>query len=537
MHRVMIVEDEILVRTGLRTILDWSKLGLEVQSDASDGVEAYEIYRELRPDIIVTDLRMPRMDGMELIRKIREEDHRTRFVILTCVEELELARKAIELGVDGYILKLSMTPDEMESVLRGAVERLKDLTACGYPEPKALGSGPNRKRRDELFKQYLVDKTMSTSDFLQSMSASGFALVGRRIILVCMKIDHCFLMSADRRADGANPTEETIFAITESIAKKYRDVCVTRLRPAEYLLCFTSPPGTEQRGGSQAYKDVLQNIRSSLKRYFGLTMSCGVSRETTAAHSMQDAFAEAFAALEYRLYTGTGTTNTWDQRAFLSSVRAKYADLLEAPGQLATLGCTEEYLKRVRGLASRGPVDPDTMRGFFVHLLQMTALFSHADKVVFEDLVIRYGDVLQRCETMQELRRAYGEFLDDAVAQGRRSIPYSRHVAAAIEHLQEHFAEEISLQRIADVAGVSPAYFSALFKREVNMSFSAYLTSFRIAKAEEMLLNTDLLSYEVSERAGFSDAAHFSRTFKKSTGVSPSDFRKRWKARLPSDRG
>ena len=118
MIKVMIVEDEMLVRIGLKNSIDWAKLGMEVIADVSNGQAAWDFYQQEKPDLILTDIRMPNMDGMQLISLIRENDTKTKIIILTAYEEFDLVHKAIRHGVSDYILKFKMSIDEMESVLR-----------------------------------------------------------------------------------------------------------------------------------------------------------------------------------------------------------------------------------------------------------------------------------------------------------------------------------------------------------------------------------------------------------------------------------
>ena len=117
MYKVMIVEDEMIVRAGIRMTVDWAALDLELVLEAGNGAAAWESYREQRPDIIITDLKMPVMDGMTLIQKIREFDQDTRIIILSNLEEFNMIRQAITLNVSDYLLKLTMTKEDIHRVL------------------------------------------------------------------------------------------------------------------------------------------------------------------------------------------------------------------------------------------------------------------------------------------------------------------------------------------------------------------------------------------------------------------------------------
>ena len=134
MYKVLIVEDEIFVRLGIKMSVEWEKLGMEVAGDAENGKQALEIYEKEHPDIILTDLKMPVLDGMGLIRRIREKDHTTRIVILSCLEEFHLVQQAISMDVSDYILKLTMTQEDMERILhkvKGELDVIKERKKYG----------------------------------------------------------------------------------------------------------------------------------------------------------------------------------------------------------------------------------------------------------------------------------------------------------------------------------------------------------------------------------------------------------------------
>lgn len=144
MYRVLIVEDELFVRLGIKMSVEWEALDMEVIADVSNGEQAWEVYVREEPDIILTDLKMPIMDGMELIRRVREKSDRTRIIILSCLEEFALVRESISMDVTDYILKLTMTREDMEKVLDKARTELEALKrAQERPAFRRKSSGRN----------------------------------------------------------------------------------------------------------------------------------------------------------------------------------------------------------------------------------------------------------------------------------------------------------------------------------------------------------------------------------------------------------
>lgn len=149
-RKLLIVEDEVLVRCGLKSVIDWDKLGMTIVGDAANGKQALEIYERERPDIILTDIKMPVMDGLEMISRIREKDQKTKIVILTCYEEFRYLQDAMRMGVSDYILKLTMKPSEIESLMEKLKRELDEKE-----QNQQIDAKSNALRKEELFKEYI----------------------------------------------------------------------------------------------------------------------------------------------------------------------------------------------------------------------------------------------------------------------------------------------------------------------------------------------------------------------------------------------
>lgn len=526
MYSAMIVEDEMLVRVGLKSLINWNELGLALISDASNGQEALDKYDQCKPDIIITDIRMPQMDGIELVKKIRQTDRRVRIIILTCLEEFELIKKAMELDVDGYIVKLTMTSKEMADVLRRAIGRLNEL---GPPDKKA--SVQNRHSLDEqigeLCKEYFDESKITPEDFERSLSELRIRLKGKKTVLSLLQIDHYGILHGKHEKNGGKQLDTSILSIIEAVTKKNLTCYAVNINPSKYMLFFIIEGIASESKINSVIGNVIVNIKNSLKRYFDMSVSFGVSTIWNDAGKPDAIHMEAAAALDLRFFGGTGTINYYNEQESKRMIREKLDRLLAHPPLLEILGCTEEYKKRVGNFISKGDFQIENVRNFFIHLLQMTALSSRFDKKVFEDIVISYNGIIYECETFNEMYATYEDFIGSAVNRSKEQVSYSKGIGEAIEYIKRHYNEEISLNQLAGLVNLSPNYFSTLFKRELDLNFSEYIINYRIEKAKELLLGTRLLSYEISQRVGFMDGAYFSRTFKKATGLTPNEYRKK----------
>ena len=184
MYTVLLAEDEPLVRMGIKSMVDWEKLDMRVCAECSDGAEALNEYRRLKPDLIITDLKMPVMDGMSLIRAVRAEDARTRMLVLTCIEDFDAARQAIEFDVSGYVMKLSCTVEKLTDIL-GRVRGELDGLAARERRPEQVDFQPIR---ESMFFDYVRYRSLDCAHFLKAMQGVGMAVKQGRLSLTVMRL-------------------------------------------------------------------------------------------------------------------------------------------------------------------------------------------------------------------------------------------------------------------------------------------------------------------------------------------------------------
>ena len=183
MYRVLIVEDELFVRLGIKMSVEWEKLDMEVIADVSNGEQAWEVYVREEPDIILTDLKMPIMDGMELIRRVREKSDRTRIIILSCLEEFALVRESISMDVTDYILKLTMTREDMEKVLDKARTELEALKRAREP----AGVSPEKQRQELL--DFFYYNTWGEREYGERLRKIGLPFGEKNLLMAELEIN------------------------------------------------------------------------------------------------------------------------------------------------------------------------------------------------------------------------------------------------------------------------------------------------------------------------------------------------------------
>lgn len=404
-RKILIVEDEVLVRCGLKSMVNWEKLGVDVIGDASNGKEALEIYKENKPDIIMTDIKMPIMDGLELIEKIREEDHTTKIVLLTCYEEFSYLMRAMKLGVSDYILKLKMKPDEIEKAIEKVCRELDRETS------DQKNNGKIAQDKSDLFGQYVFYHQIDESVFREQIKKFHFQVSENAYRIYRMEITNYQEVCTKTKDEQGALIQFLIFNMIEEILGKYGNGELIKETERNYLLLLGEDGICEPQMQS---RNILREITRVLKEYIMAQI-------------------------------------IWEN----SSIGHSWADI---------------------------------------------------------------SNLYQECKNKMTEKQNQKE---------NSPKQLSIEIYKAKEYIDQHLAEKLTLNQIAEVVSLSPNYFSSMWKKEMNVGFVDYITEQRVEKAKELFATTDLRTHEVAELTGFGDDSYFSKIFRKVAGKNPSSFRKR----------
>lgn len=527
MFRVMIVEDEMMVRLLLKTSIDWSTYEMNLVADVADGQAAWEHYNTDAPDLIVTDLKMPVMGGMELIAKIRERDKRTKIVILTCLEEFDLVRKALSLGVSDYILKLTMTPEEMEQVIGKVYRELKN-------ENDGVRSSREMMRdkdveKEQALKDYLFRNRYSPEEVNRLFSEMKLRLTPGKIVVCLMEIDHFEQLRTRFKDQRGQLIRMSLLNVLDEVLGGFRLGEAFHDIDNRYVLMFGFPASHNDESIETQTKEILEQIKQVMMTYFNTSVTFGVGLTCSGYERLKQSYTESVEALNLKFFLGLGHVIRYGRLYPDTEAKKMDAKLRGLPKLKELLGESHwrELEARINGLL-RVPheVKPQIINLLVQWLYWPVATFGLVGHHISER-VFNYGKRLQSCDTFEEAIEVFGEFLREVVKL-REHHALSREVAAAMQYIEKNYKSDIALQQIARHVGITPNYLSSLFKKEAGANFHDYLTRYRIAKAKELLLTTNLKSYEIIDHIGFTNQSYFARTFKRLVGVKPSAFRKQW---------
>ena len=525
MYKVLIAEDEILVRLGLANSIPWEKFDMQLTVQASNGAQAYEIFLAEQPDIVITDIRMPLMDGMELIRKIRETDTDCKIIIITCVEEFAYARQAIAYQVEDYILKLSMDMSEIEALLAN-IRKSLDTAHSRKQSSVSPASGEDTQIKRELYDCLCgYSPSVSYHSLTASFYSGKFRIAFIRILLERKEVPEA--AKQDRLC-----TDKTLYQLLAQSLEHGGALLVERI-PGEYFLLFHDP---------DTFRRDFEQIITLVKNYYNSRPVCGISpviqgfsEAAKAARLAQQALSQYFFFPEkYILEADTPENKADIKKSVLNHTKEIILGYASASPGISSFW--KEYAGRIEQFLSDCPGDCDDIRKLFYYLadwLQETLELTNSESA--DNCVYNYRRYIFETTSLQDIYYIFERLLHKLLSFAGSAGSLSREMNEIIRYIEQHYAENLSLEHLSAQVNYSKGYLCNIFRRELNTSFGNYLTKVRISHAKKLLSTSFLRLYEIAEQTGFYDYSHFARTFKKITGFSPQEYQNHQTVNIQED--
>lgn len=543
MYKLILAEDEEDVREGIIAQIDWEKYGFEVVEQAENGREAADAIDRLLPDVVVTDIQMPFMNGLQLAEWIRSRHPNTKIIILTGYDEFEYAQKAIKLQIDEYILK-PFSSQELIDVLmkvRAAIE-----TEIAEKENVFVLSEHYRKSLPVLREQFLsslVSRRLRSAEIAEKSAEYGINLSGELFQSSVISIDY---IRPDRSsgvpAAGPVSLRDTgdrnlqLFAvlnIAEEICQKHSFGKVFIHRDDVVLLSVSQ--GTDESDITGRTFAILEEIRQNVQRFLKLTVTAGAGTVCRMPSLLFNSFGDALQALDYRLILGNNRVIWIEDVESRSSQMLAYDELTQQSLiRTIKLGTVQELREVVDELFGGLDTAQVSTQDYQIFLLEIiTSILRVAKEAGSEtnDFIgsgISSLTELNKFNNMGEAKQwiiTVCSRLMDTIASERQSS-YKQLIDQAKDYIRAHYEEsDISIGRVCQHLHISTGYFSSIFKKEMKMTFVSYLLQIRLEAAKEMLRSTELKAFEIAERIGFADPNYFSFCFRKKYGQSPKEYK------------
>jgi len=514
MYTVLIVEDEMLVRVGLRNMINWDNMNMTIIGEAQNGKQGLELYRQKKPDIILTDIKMPVMDGLELIREIREEDADTKIVVLSSYEDYDLVREAFKLGISDYILKLKMMPEEMENLMRKVQMELLEQQIPGNREVEEQEAAEQKDKRK--VREYVSCRSFACETF--RVYAERLHLTEQRMFICKAK---CSQMELSQLSDKYHNERvmQAIQNLIENLLSPYNGLIW--LEDDKTFLILLS----EQTKGRL---EILARMQTAVQSCMNRKLVFGVSSLSDSFEELCRLYAEATKSLEIAfllesetiIYDASGIHQ--DYECILNAFEERMLEIEELSD-----GYQPKVRKEILCLKKEKILDIISIREVVIRWVHWASYEEGIHKKEWIQLATDTVEKIRMAVSLEEMLRLFEEYLTAKCQDKKETKTLNRELAKAISYIKGHYREsDISLAKVAGEVSVHKDYLSRLFKKELGIGFSDYVNSLRIKKARELLKNTHMRSYEITQAVGFQDESYFSRVFKKVVGVSPNEYKR-----------
>lgn len=498
MFKIGIVDDEPLVLAGLRAIIAELCPPVELAFEADNGHKALEAILQTQPDLVLTDIRMPLMDGLELMRRSRMEGYAGQFVVISSYDEFKLAQEAMDAGACGYLIKLEMDAVMLAQTVEKARERQNRSAMAPAAQYQAMSDGLHRA---EVLRAWVKGEAVQTP------------APGRWMMLL--------VITAHPAQGQPNPQlRQCVQRIVEDVALRYfPGAMLAREGDEVILLCG----GEDQQALQQDVREMCEKIRRLLEQYFAAVARVGVSGILETTSRIPKALAQVRAALR-----GTGAQEEWLAGAREDSVFDTLQKSICTAMQAGDLKRGSKVLRQAAEGMDRLPLDQAQQL-----CLQLCCFVSGVSReggaalatLCRDESIARCVYRLQTGAELQEwLEQLAGELDAIRLLQEKDSGDVADR---ARQYIAQNLENRFGLNDVAEALHISQGYLSAAFKKQVGMGFLDYVTSEKIRLATELLASEKYHIYEVARRVGFENQYYFSKVFRKVMGCSPSEYLKR----------
>ncbi|MBU3145774.1 response regulator [Clostridium sp. CF012] len=535
MYKLILVDDEEEVRKGIIQKINWQQYGFELVGEAENGREALELSEKFTPDVVITDIKMPFMDGLQLSEELRKRYPTIKIIILTGFDKFEYAQKAVNLNVVEYALKPVSAKEFIEVLLRVKAQideemlRKKDMEAMNEYFVKSL---PILK---EKFLTYLITSKLNKDEIEEKCKNYNINLNGNRFVVAAINIDRKIIYK-DKKIDNSNEVDLIKFAVINII----EEILFERDRGIVFihndLIVIISPYLEEDRGYIfNSIQATLEEIKQNIEKYLKLTITIGLGTITSDVSNIYDSYQNAILALDYRFIMGNNRIIWIEDIEPSSSEKIVFDEIMEHDLRSSIkVGTESEIIQTIDGLFYQLLDVKAPFKHFQIYLLEILTTIIKTAESLNVDLTYIFGENYNLFVELYEFNdlnqvKSWFEYISIKIMNyitKDRQDSCTLLVEKTKAYINKHYSDSsITINSLCNYLYISPTYFSFIFKKETKMTFINYLTQIRMDASKELIKATKLKSFEIAYKVGYAEPNYFSYCFKKHFGISPSEFR------------
>ena len=525
-YTVLLVDDEEVVIQVIMKKINWEGLGFSVIGYANNGIKAMEMVEEFQPDVVMTDIKMPYMDGMELASRIKTEFPATKLLIFTGFDEFEYAKEAVHLEVEEYILK-PVNSIELTNVFTQLKikldQEISEKQSVEVLQKYYMESLPILQAN---FYSTLVEGRIHENDLKKYLSDYQLSLVGP---FFCCVIVHT---SSRQVPNHMNPV-----LLSTSVQKQVKEYLEERWRAKSFSYLGNTVLIAQLKSESEVSEltDECDRFCKYVHRMIGAVVTIGIGQVCEQLLDLAQSYSSAREAVSYRVIYGSKRAINMKEIApkeMSGQDLDNHTELFNLFKKIR-MGSEEEITEAANQCVEHMALTAKSLQHHHIVIMDLVSelyRFSVNNDLALEsfsgDMRNLYSNLIEMDpNTLIKWLVGVSISFHEMIVKARSSSTQSFVLKAKDYVKNNYFNEELSLDSICEVLGVSSSYFSTIFKKETGSSFIGYLTDYRMEQASHRLIETNEKSYIIAKKVGYADPNYFSYVFKRKFGVSPSKYR------------
>lgn len=533
MYKVFLVEDEIVIREGIKNLIHWEEEGFKIVGDESDGESAYPMIIKEQPDILITDIKMPFMDGLELSKLLKKDIPQLKIIIVSGYSDFGYAQQAIDIGVNEYLLKPVTSAKLMTAVKNAAavIEKERKEKQILEQYQQLVYQKQGEKRKD--FFNALVSGKMSLSQIIQQEEELGIDMVASVFCVLLFQFK-----GQEDMYEYSNDIVQCEAKMTHALSK-FPDIKVFERGMDGWAFILMGENELQINKLTQELCDLLINICKDRAHFFG-----GIGRVVHRVRDLQQSYLDANSAFSLRYFENRDQFLSYNDVRNIKSQIGNRINVSELNLEKLDRNLLENFLKRGTIHDVDEFVD-SYFDGFGTNAMKST-IFRHYiimdgysaimkflktlkyPKEKIDSSLKNMNSIIEHLASFEDCSAFYKSILKEAI--DLRNKNSQKRYAGLIEKAKEYMnlkfdMSDLSLDQVASTVNLSPNYFSSLFNQETGMTFIEYLTDLRMEKAKDYLRCSGKKITEIGFLVGYLDSHYFSYIFKKTQNCTPSEYR------------
>lgn len=533
MVKAVIIDDDITTIHGLTRTVRWNELGIQLAGTAKNGREGLEQIRAHCPDIILTDIFMPVMNGIEMLKALREEGNHAEVIILSGYEDFKTAQAAVKLQVNEYLSKPA-TLDEIENVLVTTMNKLekREQSKKEDKELRELLETNLPTTKKQLFKGLLEPEFCHSAFFQKAADYLKIDFTDQYFTVLLIE----FFINRERTS--YRPSDLSLFAyavknIVDELSQPKQGVYVADVQRNLITVIVSTPSRMKKERVKLQVKQTALEYLENIQKYLKLQVCASIGQVGDQVEDIPKSYASAVDLLaEREKMPDQQIITEEDKKDQSKAVCRRPIESYQAIIDAVILGqedLVEERIGTLIGKLRRESIPSiSVLREFSIDIVGILALALHDHGLQIEHIHSDFN-MCKELELLHSLKD-FGDWLRDLflpiceVMSRRSSQKHRKTIDFIMRYVQEHYAEDITLDVLAEKVYLTRNYLSQIFKQETGENYNNYLTRIRMEKAKELMLSGNYKIFEISQKVGYKNNTYFSQLFKKHTGVNPSEF-------------